>query len=257
MRHPQHPMNSTHEQSELARSASEASKIVVRPVRSERYLNPRADTPFPLEYAFHLLGDVKDKLVLDLGCGSGEEVIPLLRRGARVIGIDLSPELIEVAKQRLRVEGLDAEVRVGSAYETGLADSSADVIFCMSLIHHLDISKARGEMLRILRPGGVIILKEPVRFSRSYNFVRSFLPAHEDVSTDEHPLTEDELRSFQEGFQSEGLRFFRLPFVPLVLRSVPAATDAAFRFSDKLIAAFPNISRYATSAVVRLRKPGL
>jgi methylase of polypeptide subunit release factors len=85
-------MNSTHEQSELARSASEASKIVVRPVRSERYLNPRADTPFPLEYAFHLLGDVKDKLVLDLGCGSGEEVIPLLRRGARVIGIDLSPK---------------------------------------------------------------------------------------------------------------------------------------------------------------------
>ena len=81
MRRLRHPMNSTHEQSELARSASEASKIVVRPVRAERYLNPKADTAFPLEYAFHLLGNVKEKLVLGLGCGSGEEVIPLLRRG--------------------------------------------------------------------------------------------------------------------------------------------------------------------------------
>jgi hypothetical protein len=112
-------------------------------------------------------------------------------------------------------------------------------------------------MLRVLRPGGIEILKEPIRFSRGYGLVRSFLPAQEDVSDDEHPLSEDELQLVQKGFESDGLRFFRLPFVPLTQRVAPGATQAAFRFSDRLIAAFPLISRYATSAVVRLRKPSI
>jgi len=69
------------EQSEVARSASEASKIVLRPIKFERYLNPPADTPNPLEYAFHLLGDARGRTILDLGCGSGEEMVPLVHRG--------------------------------------------------------------------------------------------------------------------------------------------------------------------------------
>jgi len=72
------------EQSEISRSASEARKVVIKPIRTERYLNPPADTAFPLEYSFHLLGDARDKKVLDLGCGSGEEMIALLHRGARL-----------------------------------------------------------------------------------------------------------------------------------------------------------------------------
>lgn len=241
-------------QSELDRSASEASKIVIKPVETDRYMNPKAGTPFPLEYAFYLLGDVRGKLVLDLGCGSGEEVIPLLFRGAGVIGIDISPELNEIAKKRLEMHGLHADVRVGSAYETQLPDSSVDVIFCMSLIHHLDINRVRDEMLRILRPNGTLILKEPIRFSRAYGRIRSFFPAHEDVSDDEHPLTREELQLIQQGFEADGLRFFRLPLVPLAQRLAPAATNAAFSISSTLIAAFPAVSCFATSAVVRLRK---
>lgn len=242
-------------QSELVRSASEARKTVIEPVVGiERYMNPRASTPYPLEYAFYLVGDVREKLVLDLGCGSGKEMVPLLYRGARVIGIDVSPDLVEIAKKRLAMQDLEGDVRVGSAYETQLPDASVDVIFCMSLIHHLDIKRVRDEMLRILRPNGILILKEPVRFSRAYGMIRSLFPAHEDVSDDEHPLTRDELHLVQQGFESDGLRFFRLPFVPLAQRILPVATDAAFVTSRKLLTAFPALSRYATSTVVRLKK---
>lgn len=243
------------EQSEVARSASEASKIVIRPVRFERYLNPPASTSFPLEYSFHLLGDARGRTVLDLGCGSGEEIIPLVHRGARVIGIDISPDLIAIARRRLDDANLDAEVRVGSAYETGLADCSVDVIFSMSLIHHLELSRVRDEMLRVLRPGGFVVLKEPIRFSGGYGFLRSLLPKRDDISDYEHPLTALELQIFQQGFHSEGLRFFRLPLVPLVKWCVPQASRYTFRLSNFLISRFPAISRYATVAVVRLRKP--
>lgn len=242
----------TGDQSELRRSASEARKTAVRPVQIERYMSP-PNTPFPLEYSFHLLGDAKGRRVLDLGCGSGEEMIPLIHRGADVIGIDISPELITIAERRLRDQKLNAEVRVGNAYDTRLPDSSVDIIFCMSLIHHLDLAKVKQEMLRVLRPTGFIVLKEPIRFSDSYNALRSFMPSHEDISDNEHPLTADEFRSFQEGFETQGTRFFRLPFVPLVQRSVPSANRAAFRLSNFLISSFPAVSRYASVAVLRLR----
>jgi 2-polyprenyl-6-hydroxyphenyl methylase/3-demethylubiquinone-9 3-methyltransferase len=140
-----------------------------------RYLDPPKDTPFPLEYAFYLLGDIRGKTVFDMGCGSGETIIPLVHRGAQVNGIDISPELIALAQRRLKAADLSANVRVGSAYETGMPDGSVDVVFCIELIHHLDIATVRDEMKRILRPGGYLVLKEPIRFSKGYDLLRSLL----------------------------------------------------------------------------------
>jgi len=249
------PQRSARERSDVERSASEASKIVLRPVEVDRYLDPPQDTPFPLEYAFRLLGDVRGKTVLDLGCGSGETVISLLHRGARVIGIDISPELIAIAQRRLSNAGLSASVRVGSAYETELQDASVDVVFCMSLIHHLEIPKVREEIRRVLRPSGFLILKEPIRFSRNYHFLRSLLPAPEDISEHEHPLTEAEFRVVREGFAVDGLRFFRLPFVPLVHRRLRRKGRLiAYRLSSWILKKFPSTTRYATTAVLRLQK---
>jgi len=247
---------SSHEENEIVRSASEASKIVIESVQLKRYLDPPVNTPFPLEYSFYLLGDARGRTVLDLGCGSGEELIPLLNRDARVMGIDISPDLVAIAERRLKEAGLEAEVKVGSAYETELPDASVDVIFCMALVHHLEIPRAKEEMRRILRPGGFIVLQEPIRFSKSYGLLRRLLPDREDISDYEHPLTEEEFRTFQEGFECDGLRFFRLPFVPLTQRIIPAAQGHAFRLSNSIVQSFPAITRYATVAVVRLRKPG-
>jgi len=187
-----HTRLSERNQAEVERSASEASKVVLRPLERsqiDRYMNPPADTPYGLEYAFHLLGDVRGKTVLDLGCGTGENVIPLIERGAHVIGMDISPDLIAIAQKFVRDANLEASLSVGDAYNTGLPDESVDVVFCMALIHHLDIKLVRDEMWRVLRKGGSIILREPVRFSKGYARVRGLLPAKEDISEYEHPLT--------------------------------------------------------------------
>src|SRR5215470_14252345 len=145
---------SDHDLDEIKRSAEEARNIVLAPLdrhQLERYRNPPAHTPHALEYAFHLLGDVHGKTVLDLGCGHGENVVLLGERGANVVGIDLSPDLVQLAAQRMAGLGRQAELRVGSAYETGLSDESVDVVFCIALIHHLEIQKVRDEMWRVLK----------------------------------------------------------------------------------------------------------
>lgn len=245
-------------QAEIERSASEAAKVVLKPserVQIERYLDPPEDTPYALEYAFHLLDDVRGKTVVDLGCGTGENLIPLVERGARVVGMDISPDLIAIAQKRLNDANLHASVSAGDAYNTGLPDESVDVIFCAALIHHLDIKLARDEMWRILRKGGVIILKEPIRFSKGYAWLRGLLPAHGDISDYEHPLTREELATMTEPFKVTGTRYFRLPFVPLVLRVLPSKIDAAWKTSDWILRRWPLGENYATGVVMKLRKP--
>jgi SAM-dependent methyltransferase len=250
---------SERDQAEIERSAAEARDYVLKPVERaqlDRYLNPPADTPYSLEYAFYLLGDVRGKTVLDFGCGKGECIVPLVERSARVIGMDISPDLIAVAQKRLNDANLDASLIIGSAYETGLPDESVDIIFCVALIHHLDIRVVRQEMWRILRKGGVIILKEPVRFSKAYAWVRKLLPARDDISEYEHPLTREELATLIEPFKVEGTRYFRLPFVPLVSRVLRSRSAAAWRASNWILGHWTATEHYATAVVTKLQKPG-
>jgi SAM-dependent methyltransferase len=242
------------ERSEVERSAAEARSVVLRTSDIDRYLNPRSDTPFPLEYAFYLLGNVEDKTVLDLGCGTGENIPPLIARGANVIGIDISPDLIALAEQRLMNEQMKATVRVGSAYDTELPDESVDVIFCMSLVHHLEISRVQQEMNRILRKGGFVILREPIRFSSANGRLRKLLPAHDDISDCEHPLTRGELALMTEGFEVTGTRFFRLPFVPLLSRYFASRSNLSWRASNWMLRSIPAMNVYASLVAMKPKK---
>jgi SAM-dependent methyltransferase len=238
---------------EIERSAQEAAQITIGPPDRDnlkRYLNPPSDAAFPKEYAFWLLGDVRGKTVLDLGCGTGENIVHLVERGANVIGIDISPELIALAQQRLAFAKLKATVEVGTAYETGLSDSSVDVIFCVALLHHLNIERVGKEMRRILAKDGKIILKEPIRFSPSYARLRKLLPARSNVSENEHPLTRAEFAVINESFKADGTRYFRLPFVPLL--SPIIAARYLYKMDRFCLRTFPATSSFATCVVTKL-----
>src|SRR6266404_6267028 len=147
-----------------------------------------------------------------------------------------------------------ATLKIGSAYETGLHDGSIDVILCMSLIHHLDIDKVSGEMLRVLAPTGYIVLKEPIRLSKSYAAVCKLVPEHSHISDFEHPLTQGELATIMEPFTAEGLCYFRLPIVPMAIRWLPAGNEVAWKLSAWALRNLPPTKVYATSIAMRLRR---
>lgn len=245
----------TWEQEELRRSAYVARASGLRPAECERYLHPTADSVFPLDYAFYLLGDLRGKVVLDLGCGSGENLPILARRGGNVIGLDLSPELIALAEERLRRDAIAATLKVASAYDTGLASGSVDVIFCMAVLHHLDLAKARRELLRILRPGGYLIVREPVRDSSLLRSLRKLMPERgEDISAFERPLTSSDITFFSGGLDRvEGARF-RLPHVAVVQRVAPGLAKQAWSLDQWLLRRFPRVQRYASIEVVKFVK---
>jgi SAM-dependent methyltransferase len=192
---------------------------------------------------------------VDLGCGAGEEVVPLRYRGARVIGIDISPDLIAIAQQRLQKYGIDAELQVASAYETRLANQSVDIVFCMSLLHHLELDRVKNEIRRILKPDGLFILKEPVRFSWTLEQLRKLFAAREDVSEFEHPLNSKQLNALVEGFDVLASRSFRTPVLPLLTRmvQVPRLNKRIWSADAWVLTHVPLLAHFATVRVMALR----
>ncbi len=98
--------------------------------------------------------------VLDVGCGTGATLaaIVVAHPGVGAWGIDLSPEMIAVARDRL---GGDAHVEVADAEHLPLPDASVDLVTCVDSLHHYpDPAAALAEMHRVTRSGGGLVLGE-------------------------------------------------------------------------------------------------
>ena len=253
------------EQAEVERSASEALHIDEAALRADendlkRYLDPPANTCYPLEYAYHLLGDVRGKPVLDYGCGDGIHSLTLARRGARVQSLDISPDLIDVARQRLHLNGVNSGVEfvTGSAHEIPLPDESVDVVFGIAILHHLDLVLSSREVHRVLKPGGRAIFQEPVRNSRFIKTIRRLIPYRSpDVSPYERPLTDGELQGYAQGFSSYRAKAFLLPTTNLVDVIPPLSRryiHACYRRDADVLRRFPKLAFYSTVRVVELVK---
>jgi ubiquinone/menaquinone biosynthesis C-methylase UbiE len=107
-----------------------------------------------------MVGDVAGLDLLDLGCGEGGYGRELARRGARVVGIDGSPRLIEVARQRAASDNVTVDLRCANANQlNGIADASFDrVLASMSLMDMEGYPGAIREVARVLRPGGELLM---------------------------------------------------------------------------------------------------
>lgn len=98
--------------------------------------------------------------VLDVGCGTGELLARLAAKypAARLAGLDPVPEMLEVARQKLRP---GVELRVGWANELPWPEESFDVVVSCNMFHYITHPlEALGEMDRVLRPGGRIVITD-------------------------------------------------------------------------------------------------
>jgi SAM-dependent methyltransferase len=104
-----------------------------------------------------LLPDVNGKDVLDAGCGHGWYADWLARKGARVVAVDRSREMVALARERLGGRACVIQGDVSDLRDT-LASDSFDIILSALVVHYLaDLGKTFLEWARLLRPRGTLV----------------------------------------------------------------------------------------------------
>jgi SAM-dependent methyltransferase len=101
--------------------------------------------------------ELRDKVVIDFGCGLGYQSVAFAQAGARqVIGVDISEDGLRVARQRIRDQGLEDKIKFVARIPD---DLKADVIVSQnSFEHFLEPAEILGELRRALAPGGQIFI---------------------------------------------------------------------------------------------------
>jgi SAM-dependent methyltransferase len=115
-----------------------------------------------------------------VACGTGVVAVTAARIGARVCGIDLTPELLERARENARLASAEIDFREGDAEALPFGDAAFDVV--LSQFGHMFAPRpdvAIAEMLRVLKPGGTIAFgtwPPELLIGSSFRLVASYMP---------------------------------------------------------------------------------
>jgi 2-polyprenyl-3-methyl-5-hydroxy-6-metoxy-1,4-benzoquinol methylase len=205
--------------------------------------------------ALFTIGDVRDKKVLDIGCGSGAYMLTIAKMGGKVSGQDISSGNIENSLKILKQNGFDGDAKIGDAANLLFADNYFDAVFSADFFEHISYEKKNqviAEVYRVLKPGGVFTIKTPnldylkitlilkkisaiSRFRSPFNI---YIPhTHANPNNEHHGLTtflELEKILFNNMFHSP-----KITYIPLVRKNMPMwITKLLFgkkRFTEQII----------------------
>lgn len=173
-----------------------------------------------------LAGDVAGAHVLDAGCAAGHLAESLLERGARVTGIDASASMVRLARERCAASGDRARFHRADLAEPldFLPDGTFDLVTASLVLHYLeDWGPVLGELRRVLRPGGALVMSihHPAEDWRWFDRPDYF---QTELVTD----------TWQLGGRPHEVRFYRRP----LSQAFAALRDAGFQV-DQLVEPMP------------------
>lgn len=158
-------------------------------------------------YLLDCMGPIRGKRILDIGSGLGESSVYLAKLGARVTMADISPGMIEKARQVGRLHGVELQgsAAVGESLPAG--DSEFDIVYTGNTLHHVVNRRAMfSEMRRVLKPGGRFFSFDPLAYSPAINVYRKM--ADRVRTEDERPLRRADVALAREYFVDVECRMF-------------------------------------------------
>ena len=209
-------------------------------------------------YAGKISRDCSNKKVLEYGCGTGSLSFDLVKRGARVTGIDISEVAIRKAKEMSLKKNIGGNLcfAVMDAEELGFEADEFSMVCGTGILHHLNVERAFKELSRVLNEEGRAVFVEPLGYNLLINLYRKTTPTLR--SQDEHPLLRSDVELAGKYFMDVRIKHFHL----LSLMAVPLRRMRGFNLlmklvdrADGLLLSLPLVKWFAWMVVLELKSP--
>ena len=192
--------------------------------------------------------DLRDRDVIDVGCGVGHLTRLMAENGARVVGLECNTAQLEKARTADPVA--DESFVDGIAEELPLAEDSVDIVVFSNSLHHVPIggqAKALQEAARVLRGGGLVYISEPLAQGSFFELVR---PVHDETKVRAHAYQAIEgagvfgFEAVSEAVHCHTMRFPDFESFRARIITVNPATESGFDEQDgPLRSAFRKLGR--------------
>jgi 2-polyprenyl-3-methyl-5-hydroxy-6-metoxy-1,4-benzoquinol methylase len=215
----------------------------------------------PRDMMFRIAGDLSGKHVLEVGCGEGDNAVLLTKLGAKVTAFDISEGAIDLAHRRFAANQCVPGTLFASSLET-VELGRYDLVWVESLLHHMlhDFEAVLAKLSRAVKPGGMIVMKEPVNLWSSLRNLRISVGPETEHTPDERPLESKDIVAIRRHFPHLHIQYFRclgrlnrfvLPNSQL--ESAPLGRKAAvygLAAIDQMLFSIPGMKRTAGIAVM-------
>jgi ubiquinone/menaquinone biosynthesis C-methylase UbiE len=241
-------------------------ELIVPPDIVERYFKQPHPEVFCLEKWHQLVGDVRGKKLLYIGCGVETSGILLALRGGEVWALDVSSEALRWQRKMALANGTQDRIHdvVGSCERLPFPSESFDLVVGIGILHHLqkDLETPCSEVARVLKKDGWAIFQEPIARSPHLRQLRKHVPVPppEDASQHCRPLTAGALDVFGRHFHVEA-HYYRL-FGRLDRLLDDNAPPSRWRrwtvlfsyYLDYLVRCVPGFGHFASVVVLKLAR---
>jgi SAM-dependent methyltransferase len=172
-----------------------------------------AVTALENQHILEEFGDVKGKRVLDYGCGAAEGGVFLAKRGATVVGVDVSANMLAKARRLAAHHDVQIETRRVEGDRIPADDEEFDLIYGNGVLHHVPHDTAIPELARILKHYGKGCFIEPLPYNP---LIKAYRKIAKEVRTpDERPISFRDLEMFSRYFA--GIRHREFWFTTLAV----------------------------------------
>ncbi len=183
-----------------------------------------------------MLGDLRKKTLLDVGCGLGEASVYFALEGADVTAIDLSQKMLDATLKLAKKNNVSVKTHKSAAEDFCLNDDTKfDIIYLGNLFHHVEIESTITRILRHIEKGGQLISWDPVAYNPLINIYRKI--AREVRTKDEHPLKLRDIEVFKKYFGKVEIKWFWLTtlLVFLIMALIQRRNPNKERYWKKIV----------------------